>query len=243
MRVRGVVAVALLCGTGSPWLAGAQEWAGSFVVTSDYVFRGQSQSQGDPVLQGDLHWQGASDWFAGAWASMVELHRGRGPTSEINLYAGRAWPIGRDWRAKLVGVSYIYPKDSPQLVWDYEEALASLAFRDAVIATIGWSPGISRFSSRGRAVEREAVSYELAVQLPWRARWTFTGGAGYYDLDQLFGTGYLYWSGGLTYTQRAWQLMLTRTGTSGNAATLFGNDTTADRWSLAARWQFGSSAR
>jgi uncharacterized protein (TIGR02001 family) len=240
MSVRGVIAAAMVCGAGPIPFSDAHEWDGSLVLTSDYVFRGQTQSQGDPVLQADVHWLSDTVWFAGAWASMVNLHAGPGPTSELNLYAGRGFRLARDWEAKLVAVSYIYPKDSPQLEWDYEEVLASVAFRDALIASVAWSPNTSRFSRIGMAQDREAFAYELTGHLPWRSAWTASGGIGYYDLDRLFGRGYTYWNLGVTYAAAPWQLMLMRTGTSGTAETLFGSDTTADRWSLTARRQFGS---
>jgi uncharacterized protein (TIGR02001 family) len=239
MSVRGVLAAALLCGAGTLGTSSAGEWDASLILTSDYVFRGQSQSRGDPVMQGDLHWRSAAEWFAGAWGSMVDLHAGPGPTSELNLYAGRGWRVGNHWHAKLVAVGYLYPKQSPQLTWDYEEVLGSLAFRDLLIASVAWSPNTSRFSRMGMAENREAVSYELTSHVPWRTAWTFSGGIGYYDLDQLFGTGYTYWSCGLNYSAAPWQLMLARIGTSGEAAALFGRETTDDRWSLSVRRQLG----
>ena len=87
------------------------------------------------------------------------------------------------------------------------------------------------------------MSYELSAQLPFRHRWLARAGAGYQDLDNLFGTGYVFWNCALTYNSTPWQLTLARFGTSERATDLYGSETTRDRWSLGLQWQFGGAAR
>ncbi|MBP7158350.1 MAG: TorF family putative porin, partial [Thermomonas sp.] len=53
----------------------AETWdvAGSVVATSDYVWRGVSQTQGNPALRLDVSVTHASGFYAGAWASNVDF--------------------------------------------------------------------------------------------------------------------------------------------------------------------------
>lgn len=210
---------------------------------SDYVFRGVTQTRGGAALQADVHWAGDAGWFVGAWGSTVDPNAGPGPTIEINLYAGLARELTGDWVARLLAIHYAYPDDETTLRWDYDEVAASLAFRDRLAATIAWSPNYSSFGAGQFVADRKTMSYELSAQLPWRRHWLASAGAGYQDLDDLFGTGFVFWNVGLTYVAAPWQLTLARFGTSERAADLYGSDATRDRWSLVVQWQFGGAAR
>ena len=65
-----------------------------------------------------------------------------------------------------------------------------------------------------------------------------TGGLGYYDLSQLFGTGYTYGSAGLAGTFRRFRVDLAYFANSQDAEDLFGTDVAGDRWSLTVAWWF-----
>ena len=235
--------IALLCVLTPPCAQAADEWGGTLGLVSDYVFRGVTQTRGAAALQGGVHWRHDDTWLAGAWASTVDPNPGPGPTLELNLYAGVRHQLVSDWAVRLVAIHYSYPGGNARLNWDYDEVAASLAFRDRLAATIAWTPNYSSFGD-GRVVsDRKAMSYELTAQLPWRQHWQASAGAGYQDLDNLFGTGYVFWSCALTFSAAPWQLTLARVGTSGRAADLYGDELTRDRWSLGLQWQFGGAAR
>lgn len=212
-------------------------------LSSEYVFRGLTQTQGDAAVQAGLNWRRDGHWFAGVWASTVDPNPGPGPTFELNVYAGRTFDFGSDWFAKLVAVHYLYPDDTPALRWDYDEAIASLSFRERLVATVAWSPNSFGFS-RGRIVtDRRALTYELAGHLPWRDAWVASAGAGYYKLDDSSGTDYTFWNCGVSYSRAPWQLTVSRYGTDDRAADLYGDELTKDRWSLGLLWRFDGGAR
>jgi uncharacterized protein (TIGR02001 family) len=230
---------AALFGCLSAFAAGADsEWAGSLVLTSDYVFRGVSQTEGDAAIQADLHWL-HRNWIAGAWGSTVDTNPGPGPTLELNAYAGHRWQLAEAWETKVIAVHYDYPDHSH---WDYDELLTSLAFRDTFTATVAWSPNTSGFSERGVVQDRSAFTYELTAHYPWRTAWLVSAGVGYYDLHELFGNGYTFWSAGVSYSAAPFQITLARYGTSGEATQLFGEESADDRWSLDLQWRFRSGA-
>lgn len=242
-RYRAIGAALLACSLVP--LAGhaADEWGGALNLTSDYVFRGITQTRGDAAVQADLHWHHDGKWIVGLWGSTADPNPGPGATVELNGYAGRIWGVGRDWLAKLIAVHYAYPEDTPVLRYDYDEVVASLAFRETLIATVAWSPNSSGFGGGRIVKDRQAMTYELAAHLPWRDAWVASAGVGYYDLSELFGTGYTFWSCGVTYSVAPWQLTLARIGTSQQATELYGEELTKDRWSLGVQWRFRGAVR
>ena len=83
-------------------------------VTTNYLFRGVSQSQGDPAISGGVDYSHASGFYAGAWASTQKWVEDGGYKADSNLeldlyggYKGAMGDVGYD-----VGlVTYYYPGD------------------------------------------------------------------------------------------------------------------------------------
>ncbi|MEO0817633.1 MAG: TorF family putative porin [Pseudomonadota bacterium] len=103
------VSLALVMGVGFAGIAQAEgEFSGSVTLTSDYVFRGFTQTDGAPTVQGSLDW--ASDsFYVGTWASGVDF--ADGTSTEIDLYAG--WtPSYGNFDFDLGAIYYLYP-DAP----------------------------------------------------------------------------------------------------------------------------------
>src|SRR5437868_9127831 len=70
---------------------------GSISVASDYVYRGVSQTHGEPALQGDLHYQTSNGWAFGAWGSAADVDKQQSAALEVDLYLSRNWTLDRNW--------------------------------------------------------------------------------------------------------------------------------------------------
>ena len=87
---------------------------------SDYIFRGYTQTQNNPALQGGMDVEHSSGFYAGTWASNVEWTT-QGTMNEnsleVDVYGGYALElagVGVD-----VGVlQYLYPGDQSNTVAD-----------------------------------------------------------------------------------------------------------------------------
>ncbi|WP_022974490.1 TorF family putative porin, partial [Xanthomonas maliensis] len=81
MKLFSPMCCALLLSSVAP-LAHAEEastaspLSGTFAVTSDYVFRGISQTNGDPAFQAGLTYKHPSGFYAAAWTSNVDPGEG-----------------------------------------------------------------------------------------------------------------------------------------------------------------------
>jgi uncharacterized protein (TIGR02001 family) len=103
-----LIAIALL-GATAAHADDAPPATGNVAVTSDYVFRGLSQTWGSPAIQGGGDYAAASGFAAGLWASSVSRRSFPGAAMELDVYAnyGRSFGQGWSWRAGLYG--YLYP--------------------------------------------------------------------------------------------------------------------------------------
>lgn len=82
---------------------------GNVAVTSDYMFRGLTQTWGRPAIQGGADYAAANGFAAGFWASSISERSYPGGAMELDLYAsyGRTFDHDWSWRAGLY--AYVYP--------------------------------------------------------------------------------------------------------------------------------------
>jgi uncharacterized protein (TIGR02001 family) len=108
---------------------------GNVTLTSDYVFRGISQTGGDPAIQGGLDYTHSSGFYLGTWASNVgwiEDYQGyNSGNMEIDLYGGFRGPIGKsDFTFDVGAIQYWYPGDKPAGLTDADTT--------EVYGALGW---------------------------------------------------------------------------------------------------------
>lgn len=105
-------------------------------LVSDYLFRGVSQTRGDPALQGGIDYAHPSGFYAGAWASgigWVKDWLGKGRT-EIDVYGGyKSTFAGGDGTWDIGVIAYNYPGKGGATAWlanpDTQEVYAALGYK------------------------------------------------------------------------------------------------------------------
>lgn len=100
-------------------------WTGTLTVTSDYKFRGISQTDNDPALQGSFE-VGHSGFFAGVWASSIDFGvLDPGVDVEVDLYAGYTHAFNDNTSLTGKVVYYWYPGATTNNA-DFVELIAAL---------------------------------------------------------------------------------------------------------------------
>jgi uncharacterized protein (TIGR02001 family) len=202
----------------------AQELEGSLGATSDNVFRGLTQSDGEPALLADAH-LAATRWFAGVATQTIRRRPKYGAGFELVGYAGYQHPLGSDWAGTVVVRRYQYPGYPGRRQFNYDELSLSLDWRARVIASVIASPDTYAEAFPSYALPRfgtgTAFCYELAVRAPPLAGVSATAGLGYYDLQRLIAVRYAYWSAGLTRSWGPVSMDLRYVGSDGEARELF----------------------
>jgi uncharacterized protein (TIGR02001 family) len=217
-------------------LAGADTiLSGAVGATTDYLYRGVTQSDGQAAVQAAVHVDGSSGWNAGLWASTVDLNRDGSRGYEIDLHATHTWQLEDDWSVALGLTHREYGGESRVLDYDRDEINAALSWQQRVTVSVAWTPNASYYL-RG-PVRGETVAWELNVEQPLNASWSLFAGAGLYDLTDLVGEQYTYWSAGLTFAWAALQIDLMHIGVSDAAHYLY-QDYGGGRWTGALTVRF-----
>ena len=224
-----------LLGAG-PAAAGGR-WSGVLAATTDYVYRGVSQTHNQPALQGDVHYETAGSLVVGMWASTVQ------PTSdtqalELDAYLGQSWLLADELLLSVTAVHYAYLDTSTWGPKDYDEILASLGYRGLLFATVAWSPNTWRYSISNDSSRHSAASYEVATHLPFARDWYLSGGVGYYDLGQFVDPSYWYWNAGVGYGLGRYQVDLSYFGNDAAARPQVYGDSQRAKWALTLTWHF-----
>lgn len=216
----------------------AEPWGGALALTSDYVFRGVSQTDGQAAVQADLHARSGTGWFGGAWASTVKPAPSYETAHELDLYAGHGWALSERWAATIAYVRYLYPHAPPYSHYDAYELSAALRFDDRLSLSAAVSPDARRYSVAGWSPRGQSRAYEIALRQPLVGPVAVLAAAGYYDTHALFGASYRAWDAGVAARLGAVDLALLRFGVDPSARRLFGGDAADGRWVVTIGWRF-----
>lgn len=160
-------------------------------ATSDYVFRGVSQTQEDPAIQGGID-ATYGIGYAGVWASNVDFGADD-PTAEIDLYAGVRPTIG-DTSLDLGVLYYGYVEDKGiPGSYSYVElkAAASRTFGPATLgAAVYYSPEYPGEGGNATYVEANAA-------MPIAPKLTLSGAVGHQAIENY--KNYNTWNVGVSY--------------------------------------------
>lgn len=237
----GVSACGLALGAlalGASPAARAQGWGGSLGLSSDYVYRGQTQSDNQPAVQADLHYYAPSGWFAGLWTSSVKRSPFDSTSAEFDPYLGVQWPFAGDWSARVEAVRHQYPWNNSERHYNYDEVSGTLAYSDRAFVTVAFSPDAGVEARSGNVSGRATLSYDLALHQPLPHAFSLNAGVGYYDLRWSVDTGYVYWNAGIGYDFGRVQLDLSYVGTDSTARRLFYDQMAVNRPMATLLWHF-----
>lgn len=186
-------AVACLLGTLCIPAAGAASFTGYGALTTDYVFRGVTYSDGHGAVQAAVDLDFDSGFYAGIWGSSVDLSGG--PTHQRDLEIVYYLGFNHEWRRKwIVGanvVAYTFPDARGNVDYDYFEYSLVANYNDRAWLEYSWSPDLFHTGT-------DTHNLELYAEWPLPAGLMLGAGAGYYDTSELTGIGYGYWQAGIT---------------------------------------------
>ncbi|MBS4017230.1 TorF family putative porin [Azonexus hydrophilus] len=144
--------------------ASPHTFTGNVTIASDYVFRGISQTQHKPAIQGGFDYSHASGFYAGIWSSNVAWVKEGGfkdnSSLEVDVYGGYRGAIG-DFGYDVGALHYYYPgdtnttnnfpnPDSTEVYVGVSWKFLSLKYSHAVSSHLfGWVNPTSNEKSRG----------------------------------------------------------------------------------------------
>jgi len=193
----------------------------NLTLTSDYVFRGISQSGGDAALQSGVYYSHRSGLAAGLWASTLDPGADEVDT-EIDYLLEYTHAFGEHWAASVGVTQYTYPGMSVEPDPDYRELLLSGYYDDWLSATVGYSDDVF-------GAGRKGVSYEINSRFAAPKSLEVSVGLGLYDLSEAYASKYSFYTLGLSRRFGILTVGLAYHGTGGDAVELFGAELTGGR--------------
>lgn len=118
------------------WLADSN-FSGNVAITTDYVFRGISQTNSNPAIQGGFDYAAPIGLYVGTWASNVSFGGG----IEMDWYGGFANEVA-GFSYDLGVIYYAYPKshDDPEI--DFFEGYLKLGYALPAMGPVEPSVGV-----------------------------------------------------------------------------------------------------
>jgi uncharacterized protein (TIGR02001 family) len=203
----------------------AHEFHGYLTLVSDYVFRGASQSNEDPTVQGGLDYRHPGGVFAGVFAAHIDYPEndfGSNPGSvEFDAYVGYSRTIARDWSWDVAVLRYDFP-DSTGIDYSYAELAANLHFRDVLRV------GVTASDDAG-ASRDGGWTAEIEMRRSFGDGYQLSGSLGYYGFGRADWDDYAYWDLGVSAVAGAFTFDLRYFDMDGDEAGFAGPELTGSR--------------
>lgn len=220
--MKKLMGAALLAGATVAGAGAANaEVSGSVTFTSDYVFRGLSQTNGNAAVQGSLDWS-QDMFYAGVWGSNVDF--GGDESVELDLYAGITPTTGPvSWDIGLVG--YFYPGADSSGELDYYEGIVSgsmdLTEQFSIGGVFAYTPDYA-----GGSYD-DGTYYEINGGFAISDATAITAAYGVQDIDG-YGGSYSTWNVGLSHTMHGFNLGLVYSDTEDAFENGYGSESNTD---------------
>jgi len=163
---------------------------GNIALTSDYMFRGLTQTWGGPAVQGGGDLTMKNGFAAGFWGSSISDKSYPGASLELDVYANYGLSINDDWSWRVGLYSYLYPKGNLD-----EVGLASRSFNTVEAnAALTWKWLTLKYSraltdyfgidvEQGYRDDSKGTGYiELNAAIPFNDQWSLALHAGRTDI-------------------------------------------------------------
>ncbi len=129
---------------GAVFAAGAHaQTTFNAAVTSDYRYRGISQTRLQPALQGGADYVHAAGWYVGAWASTIKWTKDAGGDGsiELDLYGGKRGEIASGFTYDVGVLRYLYSGNELGRVNGFVNANTT-----EVYGQLGYGPAYIKYS-------------------------------------------------------------------------------------------------
>ena len=204
-QILAIVAMALITAT----TAQAQV-TGNLGLTSDYRFRGISQSQNAPAVQGGVDYSHSSGFYVGNWNSSVssQLYT-QGSGVESDLYAGWKKDIYKGLTLDVGSYNYFYPRAKVAGTgsnFDTYEGFVGLGYGPVAVKynrTLG-NGYFGTANAQGTQYYQADVAYPLTVIGLSKA--SFLAHAGHTNVANSTTLDYSDYNVGLGYDLEGWNL-------------------------------------
>ena len=163
------VAISALFAGGAASAQEAGTLSYNLAATSNYVWRGVTQTDDNAALQGGIDYKKGT-FYVGAWASNVDFAYGDDKAStEVDLYMGLT-PSAGDFNFDFGVIAYTYPGSGGDTIGELKAAVSHSMGKGAI--------GVALYLP---TEELEDPYYEVNASYPITDKWSVSGALGQYE--------------------------------------------------------------
>ena len=228
--ITAICAIVGLMALGSQ--AKATDVSGNATLTTDYVWRGSTQTRGGPAVQAAFKVSGANGFYAAVWGSNVEFAPETHASSELDFTVGWGKALSDDWSVDANILHYRYPSTTVDLDWT--ELNGTLAYKGNYWASIS-------YSNEALGYKADGVYALVGAKFPVNDRLRLEANAAHYFLDDavVARRGYTHgWLSAVWAVKGPLEARLTVHATDNNAKAMFGDDFAGSRIEAALQASF-----
>ncbi|ABO22301.1 TorF family putative porin [Shewanella loihica] len=169
--------LSLLAGTLMVALPASASVTGNIGATSNYLWRGATQTGDAPAVQGGIDFEHDSGLYLGTWASNVDF--GDDTSYEIDFYGGYAGSIGEDFGYDISYLYYAYPDSDSSI--DFGEVTLALSWKwfsigYSKVVNAGSDVASAPFDEKDLSYINAGVSFPLSETLSISAHYGYSSG-------------------------------------------------------------------
>ncbi|QSX75496.1 hypothetical protein HIV01_002850 [Lysobacter arenosi] len=212
--------------------ASAAPLSGNAALTSDYVWRGTTQTQGDAAVQAGFKLASDSGFYGSVWGSNVEFAPDTHASSELDFTVGWGGALSEKWALDVNLLRYQYPSTTVDLNWT--ELNGTLTYDSNYWLSMG-------YSTEALGGEEDGLYTQLGARFPINDAFRLEGALGYYAFDGYSAAADSYLHGQLSAVwavKAPLELRVTAHATDSNAEDIFGDELAGNRIEAALQASF-----
>lgn len=169
----------------------AAEFSANIGATSNYVWRGVTQTDDDAAVSGGIDYAHEKGFYAGTWASNVDF--GDDTTAEVDFYGGFANTLDMGLGYDVGAIYYYYPGANDDL--DFAEIYLKLGYT----WVLDFSGSVNyTVDKEDDDADTNDIYFDVGASYEIAPTWSVTGTVGYYDFDDEDVADYTHYLVGVT---------------------------------------------
>jgi uncharacterized protein (TIGR02001 family) len=225
--------------------AHALSFGGDVAITSDYIYRGYSETDGKGAVQLDLHISTQSGTFVGVWTSSLDHKFQPYADYDVEEYIGQRFDLSSEWNTSITATNYSYVGGQQYYSSDYQQLSVSVSYLDRWTLSVAAIPNMLRYWE-GYYPSGRHPAYNAETSGQWLIAGGFfvTGGAGYFLITGDSGQfdqpsiGYAYGNAGFAYEWRSLRADVGYFLTQKRAQAIIPYPVANDRFAGTLSWRF-----
>ena len=197
-KILAIVAMALITAT-----AAQAQITGNLGLTSDYRFRGVSQTQNAPAVQGGIDYNHVSGLYIGNWNSSVSSQMyTNGAGVESDVFAGFRKQVFGNFVVDVGSYNYFYPRAGTNGSFDTNEIFAGIGYKELI--TVKYSHALSNYF--GTANSKNSFYVQADAAIPLARNLQLVAHIGHTNVANSSSLDYTDYNVGLGYDLKGWNL-------------------------------------